>query len=54
MSRTNRNKPYHHYDTGIPGWYKKITIRMRRHKQKQAVKDGKEIPVGKKNNSYYW
>lgn len=37
-----------------PGWFKRIRNRMRRHRIKQAMRDGKEIPKFKKDNQWQW
>lgn len=38
-----------------PSWFKKIFSRKRRHKIKQAMRDGKEaLPKFKKDNQWNW
>jgi len=43
-------KPYHK----SPSWYKKQRERARRAKRKAALKNGKEMPVEKKDNDWKW
>jgi len=54
MSRTKRYKG-RWYESGIPSWFKRMNRRSERSKQSQALREGKEIPVYKKRDSYdYW
>lgn len=37
-----------------PGWFKRMFQRIRRHKVKMAMRNGKEIPRFKKDNQWQW
>ena len=63
MSRTHKDhKDYwktqpdhaHFYRHNIPSWYKHIYQKLRRAKERHALKSGQEIPRFKKGNSLYW
>jgi len=51
MSRTRRRKAYF----SVPSWFKRMNRREERAKQKQALREGKDIPIFKKRDAYdYW
>lgn len=37
-----------------PGWWKRIRRRSRRARQKQALRNGKELPIEKKTDVWDW
>lgn len=37
-----------------PGWYKRLRRRLRRHREKQAMRNGQMIPIFKKDDQWNW
>jgi hypothetical protein len=37
-----------------PGWFKRIRRRMRRHREKMAMRNGKVIPQFKNDDQWNW
>lgn len=38
----------------VPSWFKRMKGRARRAKEKQALREGKEVPKFKKSNIWEW
>lgn len=46
----SKNKPWYK----PPGWFKRFRRKLERHILNQKLKEGKEIPIIKMNNTWDW
>jgi hypothetical protein len=55
MSRTYKHNKYRNWtECNIPSWFRKMYRQRDRAKQNNALREGKDIPVIKKDMSEYW